>query len=139
MQKGRCKFYNGLMNDFCDKNIRYESFTNGERFGILQNIPCFEKNNVNNCQLREFYSEKEIKQHDEIIKKRMAAMTTAIAIIKDENNVDIEWECPTNKNDSKHGIIECPMCKGKLHYSISGFNGHIWGKCETEGCLSWMM
>ena len=139
MQKEMCKFYNGLMNDSCEKNIKYESFAKGERFGIFKRIPCFEKNGFDDCQLREFYSEEETKQHDEEVEKRMVAMVFAIAKIKDENNVDIEWECPTNKNDSKRGIIECPMCKGKLHYSISGFNGHIWGKCETEGCLSWMM
>jgi C4-type Zn-finger protein len=35
--------------------------------------------------------------------------------------------------------MECPVCKGILHYSISNYNNHIWGKCETEGCLNWMM
>lgn len=35
--------------------------------------------------------------------------------------------------------MECPVCKGKLHYSISSHNGHIWGQCETEGCLNWLM
>lgn len=41
------------------------------------------------------------------------------------------------KND-RVGIIECPKCKGKLHYSISSYNNHVWGKCETENCLAWM-
>ncbi len=36
------------------------------------------------------------------------------------------------------GVIECPLCKGKLHYTVAACNGHIWGKCETENCLSWM-
>jgi hypothetical protein len=37
------------------------------------------------------------------------------------------------------GHVECPKCKGKLGYSIARSNGHVWGKCETTGCLSWMM
>jgi len=36
------------------------------------------------------------------------------------------------------GKVECPKCKGVLHYRISSYNGHIWGQCETSGCLAWM-
>lgn len=38
----------------------------------------------------------------------------------------------------KAEIIECPKCKGKLHLTQSAYNGHVWGKCETEGCVSWI-
>lgn len=37
------------------------------------------------------------------------------------------------------GHIKCPKCGGRLDYSISGYNNHIHGKCETDGCLGWMM
>lgn len=40
-------------------------------------------------------------------------------------------------NDENSGKIQCPKCSGDLHYSRSK-NGHVWGKCKTEGCLSWM-
>ena len=43
-----------------------------------------------------------------------------------------------NKGKSATGAIECPVCKGKLHLRIAACNGHVWGKCETEGCVSWM-
>jgi len=36
------------------------------------------------------------------------------------------------------GTRECPVCKGVLHLSHAGCNGHVWGKCETEDCLSWL-
>lgn len=38
----------------------------------------------------------------------------------------------------KQEVIECPACKGKLHLSQAASNGHVWGKCETDGCVSWM-
>jgi len=38
----------------------------------------------------------------------------------------------------KSEVIECPMCKGRLHLSQAACNGHVHGKCETEGCVSWM-
>jgi phage FluMu protein Com len=42
------------------------------------------------------------------------------------------------KSGEKNGKIECPKCKGILSFTISSYNGHIWGKCEMGGCLSWM-
>ena len=38
----------------------------------------------------------------------------------------------------KQEIIECPACKGRLHLTQAASNGHVWGKCETKGCVSWM-
>jgi ssDNA-binding Zn-finger/Zn-ribbon topoisomerase 1 len=38
------------------------------------------------------------------------------------------------------GVVVCPKCGGELGYSISGYNGHIHGRCNTtRGCLAWMM
>jgi len=27
---------------------------------------------------------------------------------------------------------------GALHYSVASYNGHMHGRCETEGCVAWM-
>lgn len=35
-------------------------------------------------------------------------------------------------------VVECPACKGRLHLSIAAYNGHVHGKCETDGCVAWM-
>lgn len=39
---------------------------------------------------------------------------------------------------AKAEVIECPVCKGRLHLSQAAYNGHVHGQCETEGCVSWM-
>lgn len=43
-----------------------------------------------------------------------------------------------HKGRSAREIVECPACAGKLHLSISAYNGHVHGHCETDGCVSWM-
>lgn len=49
------------------------------------------------------------------------------------------WRSWSKKNRvGKAEVIECPACKGRLHLSQSSYNGHVHGKCETEGCVSWM-
>lgn len=50
-----------------------------------------------------------------------------------------QWRTWSKKNRvAKQEVIECPACKGRLHLSQAAYNGHVWGKCETEGCVSWM-
>jgi len=64
----------------------------------------------------------------------------AIQIINKKHNNTPQYEFPVpGQNESAKGTIECPKCKGVLHYTISGYNGHVWGKCEKEDCLRWMM
>lgn len=50
------------------------------------------------------------------------------------------WRTWTKKNRvAKQEAIDCPTgCGGKLHLSQAAYNGHVWGKCTTEDCLSWM-
>jgi hypothetical protein len=43
---------------------------------------------------------------------------------------------PPFKNQRE--IIECPVCKGRLHLSQASYNGHVHGKCETADCVAWM-
>lgn len=38
----------------------------------------------------------------------------------------------------KQEAVECPVCKGRLHLSQSGHNGHVHATCETENCVSWV-
>lgn len=75
---------------------------------------------------------------NEEVKKKLQAMLECICQIQEKHKVEPEWECPTGKNKDARGEMECPICQGKLHYTIAGYNGHIWGKCETEDCLQWM-
>ena len=47
----------------------------------------------------------------------------------------------TGRQKPKHEIndsIKCPVCNGVLRYTISSYNGHIWGMCKTKNCLRWM-
>lgn len=38
------------------------------------------------------------------------------------------------------GTIKCPKCAGTLNYlAKTSARGTIWGRCETDGCLVWMV
>lgn len=49
------------------------------------------------------------------------------------------WRTWTKKNRvAKTEVVECPICKGRLHLSQAAYNGHVHGNCETAECVSWM-
>lgn len=49
-----------------------------------------------------------------------------------------KWRQKPKPDVDRHEVIECPVCKGRLHLSQSSYNGHVHGKCETDACVSWM-
>ena len=44
-----------------------------------------------------------------------------------------------HKGENWAGVVGCPVCSaGKLHVHHHGYNNHVWARCETEGCVSWV-
>lgn len=72
------------------------------------------------------------KRHDDLTAS-MDRMRIVFAVVG-------PWRTWTKKNRvAKQEVIDCPTkCGGKLHLSQAAYNGHVWGKCTTEGCVSWM-
>ncbi len=121
-----CKHYTGLHNKTCSKGHRYSNF--GPEFGIANIIPCILRNeNPKPCADLERKTQAEIeaedKKFDEHFKATMAARKTIV-------------DTGAKRGDS--GQIECPLCRGKLSYVVSGCNGHIRASCEKAGCLAWI-
>jgi len=69
------------------------------------------------------------------MKERLKYMGMAIDEIKRANGLTGRGK---PKKDIR-GTIACPKCKCKLAYTVSSYNGHICGNCETNECLGWMM
>lgn len=38
----------------------------------------------------------------------------------------------------KAEVVECPVCKGRLHLSQAAYNGHVWAKCATADCINFV-
>jgi hypothetical protein len=45
-----------------------------------------------------------------------------------------------DKPNVHSGVVECPKCgvADALQFTRARSNGHIWGKCKTPGCVSFM-
>lgn len=49
-----------------------------------------------------------------------------------------KWKIKPKPKTDRLGVVECPVCKGKLHLSQSSYNGHVHARCETSECVSFM-
>ena len=129
MNGKKCKHYKApIHNETCEKGVNYVELTGGERARYMRKLPCVKSNlskDVVACEKYEEYTDEELAEQERESKERWELTMQAIAEIK--------------KSGKQRGQIECPKCKGKLGFTVSGYNGHIWGKCEKENCLSWMM
>ncbi len=138
-----CKHFNGIWapgmkEHSCRAGVDYRSLVGGETQGWVNRLPCLPKSadrtdaeraEIVPCALREFPTLGEVEAKEKADEEAFKITTSAIKLCRDHAA-------------GKRGIggdVECPKCKGRLNYTVAASNGHLWGKCETDGCLAWMM
>jgi hypothetical protein len=121
-----CKHFNGIQSKTCKVGIAYDSVkdTSSTPFRWI----CNDLNSPVPCGCHELYTAEELEQQAKELGQRLDNMLKAMSMIREING----------KRRGVTGTIECPACQGKLHYSISSYNGHVHGKCEKAGCVNWM-
>jgi len=143
----RCKHFNGFRGYFakdpkaqvCKCGIKVRALVGGDDLGWISRTPCLADHETDVvCSKREFptreEAEAEARESEAHTKATLLAMKRCI---EDSDDRGFSVFDSDNRPDVA-GEIQCPACGGTLKYSRSGYNGHIWGKCETEGCLQWM-
>jgi hypothetical protein len=125
----KCRHFTGYQNGTCKAQVNYREMVGGPDAGWAARLPCIpdsslRKEPVAKCEKYATWTAEELAEQDREHEAHWQNMKTALAAIR-----------ATGK---RQGEIDCPRCGGKLGFSVAS-NGHIWGKCKTEGCLAWMM
>lgn len=138
----KCIHFNGLQNDRCDAGVRYEvvrvehapiAYRRADSPAVYRQSasrPCHDSMNLggavctNRCAPTPEYVAKRVADSE----REIAATFTARARITDA----------TGGKRGATGVVECPVCNGKLSYSVASSNGHIHARCATQGCVAWM-
>lgn len=135
-----CKHFNGVYAPGmkphpCKAGVDYRAHVGGDDFGWVARLPCTPRWADENpavvvsCALREFPTRAEVEAEEREVEASIAITTAAIKLCREHAG-------------GKRGIageVTCPKCRGRLHYTVAASNGHLWGRCETAGCLVWMM
>ena len=132
-----CGYGIGNPDKKCSAGINTRALVGGPDLGWIKRAPCSSTNDTEVvCSKREFptreEAEDEVKERSERMEFTMKAMSRCIHDSEEQGFAIGEDE------EDVVGEIECPACGKVLKYSRSSYNGHVWGKCETEGCLQWM-
>lgn len=117
--------------DACEAGVLYSTVR------PFKTQPCFldaktgeSKPDANHCAMLRRPTPEEIALHEKWLEERLDQMAKVMTGIK-------PWR-DAHKGQSASEVVECPACGGRLHLSIAAYNGHVHGKCETDGCVSWM-
>lgn len=137
MKKGTCRHFNGSWhNKTCEVGVCYRELVGGPDLGWVTRLPChknlFEPKSGEKavCEKYEEPSDQEVAESEAGIKAEFARFEKILPLIAAMKK--------QFKGTSGAKQVECPICKGVLSMAISGVNGHVWGRCSAEGCLSWM-
>lgn len=124
MKHGTCKHFTGVSNETCKAGVRYDD---------VKPLPCiteYLRGKPRVCDKYEEPSADEVAAYRAMLDASMERHAKAAPVLMELRK--------KYKGQSWRGTIDCPVCDGRLHISIAGYNGHMHGRCETAGCLSWM-
>jgi len=99
-----------------------------------EQMPCFLDQNGHSqpdaahCAHLRLPTPEEIAAHEQVLKQLNEKIGIAIDGVAD-------WR-EAHKGKSASKVVECPICKGRLHLSII-YNGSVQGHCENERCVRW--
>lgn len=126
----------------CGAGVVYDELALVKELGIngsALRLPCLREHHESanrkgqplcECHHLAWPTREECESHERDIKASIARTTAAMRIIGPirEQNRGKNW----------YGTLECPVCKGRLHVRHAACNGHVWARCETEGCVAWV-
>lgn len=165
MNLGTCIHFNGLSmvgdgykSGCCEAGVNYYETFDGKRAGIMLRMPCVEFRELpahgrgTYIKAGEATIRKEIDRKGETViecASRVAPTPEQVEASRIEDDAAWErtitaikvaaaWKVKPKPAHDRCEVIECPACKGRLHLHQSAHNGHCSGKCETEGCVSWI-
>ena len=125
----KCRHFNGVQNKVCEAGVNYDDVSPIPCIGYRPSatVPQAE------CAKKSCWTREEAIQNEEERAKQTKRFMLALNAAHEAAKA-----LGLKKGHGGNGTCECPVCHGVLHFSVASYNGHLWGKCETEGCMSWM-
>lgn len=133
-----CVQFTGVQNESCKAGVKYADVrvevepTAGRG---KYRFPCFQEGGE--CACAVFLTPEQEKQsRDRYVAKINETFDHISTVLK--RITETHGKYVKRKSPDVQGVMDCPKCGAKLGYSRSAYNGHVWGRCSTAGCLSWM-
>lgn len=132
---GKCVHFSGINgeNSACRAGVIYAT-VRGEKIPGLAGYPCFREGEAVPCDKRRFPTREEVDANVAERKAYWNQLKLGIGAAADDAK-----KHGFKKGNGGCGSLPCPVCKtGTLRYSVANCNGHMHGRCSTNGCVAWM-
>lgn len=136
-----CNHYRAMSpHKTCNAGVEYATLDGHGQPGFFDKCPCFWRRGKGaeqptTCPKAAYPTDAEIAADEAVSRKSFERIGTAReAIVKFLGG---SWK---RGMPGAGGKIDCPVCSSKqaLHFTRSGYNGHIHAKCLTDKCVAWM-
>ena len=129
-----CVHFNGIQHDTCEAGIRYDSI-HGSGPGWAAHMVCLQDPKATaRCGSLTLLTRPEAEKLVDERKERMERFL--ICVGEAHNHAKAQG---LKRGNGGAGEIPCPArCGGTLRYTVASVNGHMHGRCSTNGCVSWM-
>jgi len=126
----------------CEAGVEYDVLTRVKElgdFGAFLRLPCIRSHHdelerrgqpLCPCDKLRWPTMEESEADEIAIREHMNKINAALLVID-----PIRKE---HRGKNWAGTLDCPVCGKKLHVRHHGMNNHVWCKCETEDCVSWL-
>ena len=132
-----CVHFAGIQHAECAAGVNIRALVGGSDLGWAARLPCLlmdAKKCEVVCDVRKLPTREEAEAEVDRSEKQM------------ERSLKIIWAAHEHAKQKGYGqghggkdSMPCPSeCGGTLHYSVASLNGHMWGRCTTADCASWM-
>jgi hypothetical protein len=129
-----CQNFTGIQHECCKAGINYRQLVGGEDFGWARRTPCFsDRFSPVLCVKRVLHTREEAEVIENEIEESTQKFLTAVSAVHEDAKAK-----GLGRGKGGQSEMDCPICRGKLRYSVASVNGHIHACCATDGCVRWM-
>lgn len=129
-----CVHFNGVQHETCKAGVNYHALA-GIGFGCWKRLPCMPKDDgadeVVACEKRQTETPEQTAAREADGDAAWERLKLAIAVAS-------KWRSKPKPAANRSEVVECPCCGGRLLLTQSAHNGHVHGRCDSDGCVSWM-
>lgn len=136
-----CRHYTGIMAYACKAGVNYRQHVGGQDSGWACRLPCRPNGGFTKpeqmvpCDKADRISAEEAQR---LNAEDDAEVEAFLAHIKLTQPIIDELRAEYRRTRSgAQRTMDCPACGKQLTITVSAYNGHTSGCCETKGCLAW--
>ena len=129
-----CVHFNGVQHDTCRAGVNYHELF-GVGVGCFAHLCCLsEPVGSVACDKSVYPTRAQAEAEQGKREKRFKQVMQCVVVAKEHAEKE-------GLREGHGGVsqLDCPTgCGGILRYSVASVNGHMYARCSTEDCVSWM-